>query len=245
MRMDLPTGLDTNTRTVGCLQEELGSIRTPGSGPTSKITARWPPRVALFPGSVPELTQAGSGALEVREPGHPFEEYLRGCGRFRCRLSAYLRNIPGAVVLAENRAGDVVAVEIPIGEGSAVFVPAPDSPEDEERLETAVRRSLAQRVGARKDWIPPQERDLITARDDLLSRMRVERAATDARLAEVRAAKAKILREEVVSRAVSYYRQATAPGSTPDRTLGFLYKITDLLRDHFGGGDPGLAEALE
>lgn len=197
-----------------------------------------------FPGSVPEMTQAGSGNLELREPGHPFEEYLKGVGRYRCRLGAYLRDIPGAVVLAESRMGEVVAIEVPLGNGSAVIVPPPRSEEDEKRIDAAVRRAVAQRVGARGDWVPEQERALIEARDSVLTRMRQERSVIDAQLEEVRVIKARVLDEEIVSRAASYYRQATAPGVTADRVMFFLYKITDLLRDHFGAGESGLAEAL-
>lgn len=125
-----------------------------------------------------------------------------------------------------------------------MLVPPPQSSDDEQRLEEAVQRAVAQRVGARNDWLPPQERVLIERRDDLVARMRTERSQIDAELAAVRAIKARVVEEEVVARSRSYYRQATAPGVTPERSLGLLYKVTDLLRDYFGGGERGLADAL-
>ena len=200
-------------------------------------------RVA-FPDRVPPLTLAGSGMIETSEPGHPFEGYLRARRRYECRLHGYVRSLPGAVVLAENRAGEPVAVEFPVDAGSIVVVPPPEDSDDEERLDDAVMRTLAQRVGARREWVPPQERALLAERDEVLARMRSERDAAQLTLQKLRTLKARILDEDVVGRAAAYWRQATAPGVTHENAMMRLYKITDLLREYLGGGEADLADGL-
>ena len=191
------------------------------------------------------VTLAGSGAIATIDPGHTFESYLRSVGSYACRLHAGLSTLPGVSVLAENRAGDPVAIEVEVLAGAIVFVPPPRTEVHEQLLEIAVARSLDQRVTVHDLVTLDAERELVRTRDEAIREQRRIRAESESASAVIQAQKAQVLKDEVVRRAIDYVLSATRLSATPERSLGRLYKMWEMIEEYCGGSESKLADALE
>jgi hypothetical protein len=194
--------------------------------------------------SAPSITLSGSGSIATIDPGHTFEGYLRSVGTYDCRLNPGLRALADVTVLAENRAGDPVAIESEALAGSIVLVPPPRTEVHEKLLELTVARSLDQRITVHELVTLAAERDLLRARDEALEEQRKIRTDAETALAEIRAQKAELLKEEVVNRAIDYLLSATRLSATPETALSRLYKMWEMLEEYCGGSEGKLSDAL-
>lgn len=194
--------------------------------------------------SAPSITLPGSGSIAAIDPGHTFEGYLRSVGSYDCRLNPGLRALADVTVLAENRAGDPVAIESEALAGSIVLIPPPRTEVHEKLLEMTVARALDQRITVHELVTLDAERDLLRARDEAVKQQRKIRIDADMALAQIRAQKTELLKEEVVKRAIDYLLSATRLSATPEKALGRLYKMWEMLEEYCGGSEGKLADAL-
>ncbi len=161
----------------------------------------WLPSVSLvdrqhqfsFPANGRFISRHGTDVL-FEESGSPFEGYLR---RFEGRLAydAVYQDLLStpidrfATVLARNRVGDVIALEIPFDEGRLILVPPVVSVAPSEEAVALIE--AVEKVAARPaftstpDWLPaytvPDEERLV----DELAGLRERHAALSAKLDEV------------------------------------------------------------
>jgi len=162
----------------------------------------WLPPIALadrqhqlaFPANGRFLARRGDD-LRTAGSGHPFEAYLEAM-RGRIVYEAVYQDLLSTpieqfgTVLARNAVGDVVAVEIPYGDGRLILVPPAEgaAPADEADALVSAVRALAERPGyvTAPDWLPayalPGEDRLV----DELAGLSERRAALDAKIDEVR-----------------------------------------------------------
>lgn len=147
-------------------------------------------RHIAFPGKWPGVEIFGLPGhgigLTVLEPTHPLGPYLELRDAYLARVSPYVRGYPGLTVLAENRAGDPVAVEFRIDRGSIALVPPPDTKEHRAVLTEAISRSVAASTSRSRTWTVAEERDAEERRDQALRRIHEERLAAEKLLSEVR-----------------------------------------------------------
>lgn len=181
--------------------------------------------------------------IRVVEPGHPFGEYLELRNGYEARITDVIRAYSNAVVLAENRGGDPIAAEFRIGSGSLILLPPPQTPEEEQALSAAVEDSLALSVRPRA-WTVREEREIAEALDQRLAAMRTARDAAGKSLREIRSLKDQVLQESIVRRALGYWERAIRPGTRLDTAFHELYRLIEMLEDHYRGGERELADAL-
>ncbi len=181
---------------------ETLEIGAPGVPPERVDRYTWLPHVALvdrqhqftFPSNGRFAARRGQDVV-VESSGSPFEEYLREFeGRmtyaavYQDLLSTPIERF--AIVLARNRVGDAVALEIPVDEGRIVLLPPIEgvSPSREaDVLLAAVRRAAARPTFvAEPDWLPayalPGEESLA----DEIAGLEERRDALQAKIDEVR-----------------------------------------------------------
>jgi hypothetical protein len=149
---------------------EALEIGTPGAPAERVDRYSWLPHVALvdrqhqfaFPSNGRFVARRGQDVI-VEASGSPFEEYLRTFEE-RISYSAVYQDLLStplerfATVLARNRVGDAVALEIPVDEGRLVLLPPLEgvSPSREaDVLLTSVRSAAARSAFvAEPDWLP-------------------------------------------------------------------------------------------
>ncbi|MDD4903063.1 MAG: hypothetical protein PHV11_01125 [Candidatus Bipolaricaulis sp.] len=178
-------------------------VAAPGS-PAERIDRySWLPAVSLvdrhhqlaFPANARFVARRGSDVILERS-GNPFEEYLREF-EGRLRYAAVYQDLLStpidrfACVLARNRVGDPVAVEIPASEGRLVLLPpvegVPPSREADV-LAHAVGRSIERGpFVADPDWLPAYTLPGEDALADELSGLVERRDALHAKVEEVSA----------------------------------------------------------
>ncbi|MCX6910003.1 MAG: hypothetical protein NTY01_18440, partial [Verrucomicrobia bacterium] len=130
----------------------------------------WLPHVALvdrqhhfaFPSNGRFVPRRGQDVI-VEASGSPFEEYLRTFEE-RISYSAVYQDLLStplerfATVLARNRVGDAVALEIPVDEGRLVLLPPLEgvspSREADVLLDVVRRASTRPPFVAEPDWLP-------------------------------------------------------------------------------------------
>ncbi len=148
---------------------ETLEIVSPGSPPERVDRYAWLPHVTLvdrqhqfaFPSNGRFVARRGQDVI-VEHSGSPFEEYLRAFGE-RISYDAVYQDLLStpldrfAMVLARNRVGDAVAIEIPVDEGRLVLLPSVEgvspSREADVLIEAARAASRATFV-AEPDWLP-------------------------------------------------------------------------------------------
>jgi hypothetical protein len=231
---------DIQLRPPGSLSAEL-SAQSWFTGPLLRALVLAGAALDLY---VPSITLPGAGAIATIDPGHTFEGYLRSVGSYDCRLNPGLRSVADLTVLAENRAGDPVAIEYEALAGSVVVIPPPRTQVQEQLLEMAVARALDQRITVHELVTLEAERELLRARDGAVKEQRRIRTESETALAQVRTQKAEVLNEEVVKRAVEYLLSATRLSATPEKALARLYKMWEMLEEYCGGSERNLANAL-
>jgi hypothetical protein len=176
-------------------------ISSPGSPPERIDRFSWLPATSLvdrhhqfaFPANGRFVARHGRD-LQFEGSGSPFEDYLREFEAnlhyfavYQDMLSTPLERF--ATVLARNRVGDAVALEIPFDEGLLVLLPAADgiSPSREASiLAEAIRKSsLRPAYSSPPDWLPayalPGEEDVVDELAGLVER----RDALSAKVDEV------------------------------------------------------------
>jgi hypothetical protein len=193
------------------------------------------------------LTVGAMGASVIpREPGHPFEDYLRSwTPQYQAILDRDLLDMPEVTILAENRAGDPIAVEIETWKGAVILVPPPTSEAAENIFGLAVRDVVTSRLAVQRDWMLAEERALIGRREEILRQMREERAGIERELKTVGETKAQILAEVHVNRAIGYYKKATKGTPTPKKSIPPIWEMLEMLRGHYNKGYSGLAQLLQ
>ena len=130
----------------------------------------WLPRLSLvdrqhqltFPSNSRFLSRRGQDIV-LENTGNPFEGYLRAFEEKVVYHAVYqdLLTTPVdhfATVLARNKVGDIVALEIPFGEGRLVLLPSvesvPPSQEAAVLIEAATSSILRPAFFAEPDWLP-------------------------------------------------------------------------------------------
>ena len=195
-----------------------------------RITASWPTE--------------GSGPMQVLEPGHPFEGYLRAAMTYSARLTSLTPDNSRVVVLAENRTGDAVAVEVPCKRGALILVPPPTSDGGEYMLDAAIDQALQTWLGIAHEWTVADEATLSAQRDAILRDMRVKREETYQLLTSARTTKGVVLQMLHVDRAIGYYRKATQAIPIPKVCIPALWNMMEMLREHYNKGTATLASML-
>jgi len=231
-----------------------------GAEPPERLDRHgWLPTVSLvdrqhqfnFPANGRFVPRHGADVL-IEESGSPFEAYLRRFpGHFvydvvyQDLLSTPIERF--ATVLARNRIGDVVALEIPFGEGRLILVPpvagvAP-SQEAAALVEAAETAALRPAFASDPDWLPayaiPEEERLA----DELAGLRERYAKLAAKIDEISGR----LREKARVKRILYTRgRFSLLPATADafRLLGFdAEPVGDLLELRSDEGDALVAVA--
>ena len=225
-----------------------------GQEPSERLDRySWLPAVSLvdrqhqlsFPSNGRFLPRHGEDVV-FEESGSPFEAYLR---RFEGHIAydAVYQDLLStpidrfATVLARNRVGDVVALEIPFDEGRLILVPplAVGAPSQEAvaLLEAVEKAGARPAFSSEPDWLPaysvPQEEELV----DELAGLRERHAAISAKIDEVSGR----LRDKTRIKRILYTRGrfSLLPAATDAfRALGFdVEQIDDVLELHSHEGD--------
>lgn len=202
----------------------------------------WLPSVSLvdrqhqfsFPSNGRFVSRHGEDVV-FEESGSPFEAYLR---RFEGHLvyDAVYQDLLStpidrfATVLARNRVGDVVALEIPFDEGRLILVPplvgvAP-SQEAVALLEAVERAAARPAFSSEPDWLPaylvPGEEGLV----DELAGLRERHATLSAKIDEV----SERLRDKTRAKRILYTRgrfSLLPAAADAFRAVGFDVEQTD------------------
>lgn len=221
----------------------------PEGGGAQADTHWWFMRHINFPGKWPGVEpfgQPGHGVgIAVLDPTHPLGPYLEMRDGYVARVAEYLRKYPDVSVLAENRAGEPVSVVFRVGLGSIALVPPPVGGEQQKTLTEAVEQMAGDSTKRSRAWTVAEERELEGRRDDIVRRLAQERQAADARLQDIKRAKAAILDERHVRRAIDYVESALRSETPLDRRIGQLHKLVEMLEDYTGSGERGLGEVLQ
>ena len=186
--------------------------------------------------------QGASGQLNVLEPGHPFEGYLRTNTNYRARLTG---NHPGITALAENRAGEPVAAEVDCQRGALLLVPPPGSAGGEYMLDAVISTALQSRLGVAHEWTVTEEKVLAGERDVVLREMREKRQKIEQMLSTVRERKVGVLGMLHIDRIIGKYRKATDGTPVAKVSVPALWSMTELMREHYNKGTATLASMLK
>jgi hypothetical protein len=214
-----------------------------GEEPSERLDRySWLPTVSLvdrqhqfsFPANGRFLPRHGEDVV-FEESGSPFEAYLR---RFEGHLvyDAVYQDLLStpidrfAIVLARNRVGDVVALEIPFDEGRLILVPplADVAPSREAiaLLEAVEKAASRPAFSSEPDWLPaysvPAEEGLV----DELAGLRERHATLSAKIDEV----SDRLREKTRTKRILYTRgrfSLVPAAGDAFRVLGFDVEQTD------------------
>lgn len=218
---------------------------------TVASTHRWfydrlvPPPRYLRPGERPPFPsdeppepwiRPGQGEhIRVVEPGHAFAPYLASVRAYAARFGGFVRDWSNATILAENRAGEPVAVEFAAGRGAVLVVPPPADSPGRGILFEALRQLLRERVSVGREWRLASEEQLGKEEQELALRHREERRDLAERRAESQAVKTRVFEAPIVKRIAAYWDRATAAGATHEQSLQQLYKLIEVLEDSYGG----------
>jgi len=234
-----------------------------GDGPVERIDRySWLPSISLvdrhhqlsFPSNGRFVSRRGEDAV-FEGSGSPFEDSLRSLRGHMVYEAVYqdLLSTPMdrfATVLARNRVGDVIALEIPFDEGRLVLVPPVEgiSPAQEAMAFTEAVEKAAHRPGfvADPDWLPgyvvPGEETLSDERAGLEER----RATLSEKIAEISGQLAEKTRYKRILYTKGRFSFLPAVADA-FRALGFdVEQERDLLRLHSHDGDAlVVAEAVD
>jgi hypothetical protein len=212
---------------------------------TQNNQAWWARYAAPLEGS-PQMVIPGSGTSVVPTgSGSEFDAYLEHVNFYQARLGRWFDDKDNVRLLAHNRAGGAIAAEITLGPGMIVCVPPPSDPHGTALLLKATGDYVGHRFGPGLKWPQPEEEGLREDREKLLSDFHTGMAENAAKQRAVQARKRAVFSISQVDRGVRYFDQATRPGSTPEQTMGALYNLIEMLKDHYGPTDwDGLADAL-
>ena len=177
------------------------------------------------------VIEAAGRSVQVSDPEHLLDTYLRTAS-YSAVLTPLVENVDSSTVLATNRAGDPVALEVRLGEGFLLLVP---SDGDTVALEQSIDAILDLRRAFRDDWPVPDESAALADLHDAATDFRHRR---DAAIAAVQAAwdlKRAVLADPDVRRVLDYFRVATAQDADQSKALGRLTRMVELIGDLCGG----------
>lgn len=172
-------------------------------------------------------------SIVIREPGHPLENYLRLVSSYPLHIRPRVLR-PEDVVLATDRVGNPIAVEIPMEQGALILVPAEPGANTTE-LNDGIMSILNRRLGPASRWHLTKERELQQELDDLLRVSRDNREEIESRLALVRASKVKLLAIPAIERILRYHEKAIEGTPTPFKSLPELRKMVEAIEYRLGG----------
>jgi hypothetical protein len=178
-------------------------------------------------------TSASGSSILLLVPGHPLETYLQSLEKYEARFGDYVGSASDVTVLAENRSGEPIAIEMARGRGMIVAVPAPRNEHFRVRLSIDLMEMLRTQLGSAHEWPLKEEEDLRVERQRVLGTLIEQRKRLDASSAEVQVVKAKVLQETHVRRALRYWERATRVGATPKTTVDELYALLEMLKDFY------------
>lgn len=175
----------------------------------------------------------GGNRVSVDDPDHCLEPYLLAAS-YAAVLSdlVFTDRSTRPRRLAFNPASTAVACEFSVSAGLVILVPADG---DEQVLTECVENLLLVRGAEARDWPVPEEQDLLDAYAAAAERLRRERATLLDGLREVRKRKETALAVPEVRRVLSRHRKATADSTSVRDSLVILYKVVEIIEDHFGG----------
>lgn len=187
------------------------------------------------------MVSPGHGPIDlITEPGHPFRDYLESTVAYQVRMTCEVSSQAHVTVLAENRIGEAVAIEIGVRAGLIIAVPPPTNAASSALLMSALDRLLAIRRIHTARWKLAAETAVEAKRNAVLSELRAQRDAADSELAGLSALRDDVLRLPAVARAIRYYEQATDGTPTPRSSLPIIYKCIEVIEDAFGGESPAV-----
>jgi hypothetical protein len=189
------------------------------------------------------ITAPGSSVLAL-VPGHPLEAYLEAHTRYEVRFGTYVAALEPLVVLAENRVGEPVAIEVPVARGAIVAVPVPIDAGHRDQLKAGLIDLLRAQLGYSREWPMQDEEALRHERQRVLGDLADQRRQLDIRSSEIQAAKAKALEEPHVRRTLRYWDRATRPGAPPKTTVDDLYAMIEMLKDYYNSDWDSLGEKI-
>jgi len=199
-----------------------------------RLATRPDPGAAAEPGP-------GSDVVVVDEH-HPLAPVIRGSGGYDATISDWVVGLDDAHVIAENRAGEPIAVEIPWGRGCVDIVPTSRglSPETHLLFLRAIlldRPPLAEPATTRELELDDEERQAraqLAGRLDEIGRKR----------GELGVAKRALFAREHIDRARGHLRRATAPTASERTVMQELYALLEIVVGAVGGGRDEVARTL-
>jgi hypothetical protein len=190
-----------------------------------------------------DISASGSSILPL-VPGHPLETYLQTLRKYEVRFGNYIAALSNVTVLAVNRAEEPVAIEVPMGRGMIVAVPAPMDENHRIRLSIDLLEILRMQLGNTSEWPLVEEEALRVERQRVLAELMEQRKRLDASAAEVQVVKAKVLQETHIRRALRYWARATKFGATPKTTVDELYGLIEMLKDFYNSDWNSLGQKI-
>lgn len=218
-------------------------IAAPGAPAERVDRYSWLPTVSLvdrhhqlaFPANARFVARRGSDVILERS-GSPFEDYLREFDG-RIRYSAVYQDLLStpverfASVLARNRVGDPIALEIPVSEGRLVLLPlvegVPASREADVLTHAVVRSAERPEFLAVPDWLPAYSLSGEDALTDELAGLVERRDTLVAKVEEV----SKRLEEKTRQKLLLYAQGRTLFGGAVARAFADLGFDVDAVGD--------------
>jgi hypothetical protein len=181
-------------------------------------------------------------SIVIREPGHPLEDYLRLVSSYPLQIRPQALRLED-VILATDRIGNPIAVEMPMEQGAIILVP-PEPGTTTAELNKGIMATLNRRLGPATRWHLTRERALQQELDDLVRASRDNREEIESRLGLVRANKVKLLAIPAIERILRYHEKAIESTLTPFKSLQELHKMVEAI-EHRLGGDAHAARMLQ
>jgi hypothetical protein len=181
-------------------------------------------------------------SIVIREPGHPLEDYLRLVSSYPLQIRPQALRLED-VILATDRIGNPIAVEMPMEQGAIILVP-PEPGTTAAELNKGIMATLNRRLGPATRWHLTRERALQQELDDLVRASRDNREEIESRLGLVRANKVKLLAIPAIERILRYHEKAIESTPTPFKSLQELHKMVEAI-EHRLGGDAHAARMLQ
>lgn len=185
----------------------------------------------------PAVISTSGTVAHVNDPGHLLEGYLRA-SRYQATLSRTFIEGSGARVLATNRGGEVLAIEMPITAGLLLILPADGS---EIVLADGLSKLLDLRNSLTSEWPLSNEVTAFALLEEAERELHASRLQAQESIFAVQERKRRIMQDPAVVRVTDFYRSALSPGTSRQTALAKLYSAIELIQKSLGGAGQMLA----
>lgn len=194
------------------------------------LDQRWSWMNTKLPES-PAIDGASGVVADVDDPGHLLEGYLRD-SRYRATLNPVFIEGSGAQVLATNRGGEVLAIQMAIGTGLLLLLPS-DGPEP--LLADGLCKLIDLRSSLTSQWPLSREVAAFGHLQEVERELHGSRREAQEDIFAVLATKRRIMQDPTAIRATDAYRSASTPGTSRQQALARLYSAIELIQKSLGG----------